>query len=292
MSKKTKHQVRSAVKMAEKPVNKNWSGMLLAISALVLGGIAIFFLAKERNTRSVVNRPAAAHQTVNTAVRAQVPELVDLDHEFVSVKNLPAVSPQQLRASADVILEFEGDPFLSTQDDKEIFALLKEYVQGTRRIQWVFYSEPIGGTGRMAYDCVNDRYAVAAPSQGSTEFVALGFYHEMKHASDCLKYIQKNNIQDRTQMKGFYNSDLEGFEETAYAAQARLYAVLYKRGRLPKQVSAETGMNDSGVMQQTIEVWGAIYRNNFREWYRRTMKAGIEGNVGPDFIKEVGPVVK
>lgn len=63
-------------------------------------------------------KPSPAPTTPATPLIKQtrpqlVPPLEKIDHEFRTVDSLPWLAPEQLRASADVILQFEGAPELS-----------------------------------------------------------------------------------------------------------------------------------------------------------------------------------
>ncbi len=209
----------------------------------------------------------------------------------MAIESLPQITLRQLNASADVILGLEGNPFLSTPYDLEIFKLLKEYEAGTRKIHWVLTPEPIRGTLHMAHSCITGGFA-AAPSQSSTEFVALTFYHELQHAVDCLKYVREQNILDRSRRQDWYYADEKGSEEVAYAAQVRFFLALHSKGMLPSQVSSATESNDGGIFEQTLRVWHAIHDNTFGEWYDRMVLAGPNSNTPPKFLNEVKPEVK
>lgn len=288
---KAKHQIRPPARQSEKSDKKSGAVKLLVISALVLLGVAIFFLMKEKRSVPVIQTATYVQQTPNGApmVRGLVPAPIDVVHRFSFIDSMPEISLQQLRDSADVILKLEGNPFLFTADDKEIFALLKEYVGGQRIIQWARTFDE--SDGRMSYGC-NDQAFQVLYSQGSTEFVALTFYHELKHASDCFKYMREHGITDPVKMKIFTGDELKSFEEVAYAAQVRFFLALWSKKMLPTQVSRATEINDAGIFQQTMEAWHAIHDNKFGEWFDQMTTAGPRGNKGSSFIKKVEPAEK
>lgn len=270
--------------------HKNGTTTFLAISAILLLGVVIFFLMKEKRVEPVVGKPATHHPAEQKSgvamVRGLVPELMDITHEFMGVESMSQVTPEQLRTSAELILSLEGNPFLSTPDDREIFQFLKKH-----KINWKSVSELIGGKGRTAYSCVSGEFTVG-PIQASTEILALSFYHELRHASDCFKYLEEHGTSDASK-KGYHSPNLEkGFEEVAYAAQVRFFLALYSRGMLPKQVSAATPNNDGGVLEQTLQAWEAIYDDKFEEWYDRMLMEVRRGRVTPSFIHKVEPGAK
>ncbi len=270
---KTKQQIHTLATQSEKSDKKSGAVKLLVISALILSSIAIFLLTKEN--REVVKRePQLATQHISTpAPRAQqlVPSPIEINHDFRSVESLPQIVPDQLRTSADVILKLEASPFLQTQDDHEIFALLKEYVEGKRAIHWTLDPNPLISKGAsasaaMAFNCVDpnpgDSFGVG-PVQWNTEMVALVFYHELKHAVDCHVYEQKHGVRREPD-----DVSLEESEKVAYAAQVRFFVALYHAGMLPKVVSGSP-YGDFGIFQNMQEVWQAILNNRFGEWYRQ-----------------------
>ena len=270
---------------------------ILVISVISLSTAAYFLTKKEtppaKPAQPVATQPQTPHdKDVAAAVQEIVPPLMlEFRHEFVGVENLPQVSPKQIQAAGKFILSLEGSPFLSSPADQEIFNLLNEYVSGKRPIHWLMMSAYVQGNGRMGYNCLKDNFAVA-PVQGTTELIALSFYHELKHAADCMRYMRENGITDHAQMQNYYTEkSLLVVEKPAYAAQVRFFVALYKQGKLPKYVSAGTRMNDAGVVQQSMEVWQAIYEGTFETWYAR-VAADPNGLGGPVFMKDLGPVQK
>lgn len=219
-----------------------------------------------------------------------VPPLMDINHEFESVAELPQVTPDQLRKSADIILSLRDHRFLQTPADKELMVLLEEYVNNRRRIHWSLEPEFIAtehqAVGFMAYSCTEDTFTVG-PAQSSTQFIALVFYHELQHAWDCVKHMRAKGLTEHAQVGKLYSVDLVGFERTAYAAQVRFFAALYDTGRLPTQVSAGKH-GDTGILDLVIEVWYALARDQFNEWYHRTKSVDPHQDQ-PMFIKDLGP---
>ncbi len=207
---------------------------------------------------------------------------MEIRHNFNSVESLPQVTPDQLRASADVILKLEASPFLQTQDDHKIFALLKEYVEGKRAIHWTLDANPLVSRGAsasaaMAFNCVDpnpgDSFGVG-PVQWNTEMVALVFYHELKHAVDCHVYEQKHGVRRDPD-----DVSHEDSEKVAYAAQVRFFVALYHAGMLPKTVSGSV-YGDFGIFGSMQEVWEAILNNRFDQWYQHA--AGTTGPRNPN----------
>lgn len=286
---KNKQQIRPPVRQSEQLDKKSWTVKLLAISALVLLGVVIFFLSKEKRTTQAVSSPMAQ---VPSQVRGQdlVPQPMEILHSVNSVESLPQVTPDQLRASADVILKLENSPVLSTADDREIFGLLKEYVAGTRKIYWTLDSRPLIANGArasaaMAFNCVDDKPGDSfgvGPVQWNTEFVALVFYHELKHAVDCLKYEQKHGVRRDPD-----DVSHEDAEKVAYAAQVRFFVALYLQGMLPKTVSGSP-YGDFGIFGNMQEVWEAILNNRFGQWYRQASTTTGPKSPDPEVYLKVG----
>ncbi len=263
-------------------------GMLVVTALLLL--ISKGGSNKPIKTSAPVQQGSATQ--VSSQVRGQdlVPQPMEILHSVNSVESLPQVTPDQLRASADVILKLENSPVLSTADDREIFDLLKEYVAGTRKIYWTLDSTPLIANGArasvaMAFNCVDDKPGDSfgvGPVQWNTEFVALVFYHELKHAVDCLKYEQKHGVRRDPD-----DVSHEDAEKVAYAAQVRFFVALYLQGMLPKTVSGSP-YGDFGIFGNMQEVWGAILNNRFGQWYRQASATTGHKSPDPEVYLKVG----
>lgn len=264
----------------------------LGVCAVVLLGVVIFLLMKEKPSDSIVKNRTQQVSTpeVDTA-NVQVPPPMEIVHNFKSVESLPEITPNQLRASADVILKLEDSPFLQTKDDHEIFALLKEYVEGKRVIHWTLDSRPLVSTGVaasavMAFNCVDqnpgDSFGVG-PVQWNTEIVALVFYHELKHAVDCHTYEQKHGVRRDPDDVSRENSEL-----VAYAAQVRFFVALYHSDMLPKVVSGSP-YGDFGILGNMQQVWQALLEKRFGQWYKQASAATAPKEIDKEVYKRIGP---
>jgi hypothetical protein len=179
-----------------------------------------------------------------------------------------AHAPGRVDEALRFIASLEGSKHLSTEADREIFALLEEYRLGKQRFTVVLATFiPGHPKGALGYSCQIDKYRIT-PVEVSIPSLAMAIYHEMRHATQCRELMKKYGLADRRDVGPFVRRQIEcETEEHAYAAQVRFMLAMISRKKMPKVASANKTTGDGQLYALTRLVWYKIHEGTFCDLY-------------------------
>lgn len=201
-----------------------------------------------------------------------VPPYQPMKWDAVERDDVPVIDqPVYFTTASDALLALEGSNELSTEDDRLVLALLKDYASGKAPLQAMHVDIPRfenGSVALMGYSCSRDTYVVPAGMRmPAAQFIA-AFYHEALHAAYCRPLREKAGAKP-----GEYAPSLENamastclVEYRAHAAGIRAFLALQARNGLPVYLSSQDprGMF---VVNAIMEAWPVLSENRFCEWY-------------------------
>lgn len=232
--------------------------------------------ARERRARNEGMVPVQQGSQI-----AMIPYLMRVESRFTGVASTPSITPGRLHEAVDFLLQLEGDPGLSTEDDLRIFELLRVYHDTPGQLRTEEVDNLVVGLsadgpveGRIGYSCSRDTYGIRPDIQSSAQGLAISFYHEVMHAVLCRGLMVSLGVTDHAAT--YEASRREGMctsEFRPYAAQTRLMPVLSKRGLLPTHISASE-TSEAGVLHTIVEAWKALDGQRFCDWIKMMMSGG------------------
>jgi hypothetical protein len=168
----------------------------------------------------------------------------------------------------EYLLEYEGDPRLQTPDDLKEMRLLHEYYRRERPLHIIIAaaSDADGQTGRAAYACRSDLYALMPGLRSTKQMFSLVLYHEVQHAVRCASKLSELGIS-RDQADEYITTDPCEAEPPAFAASARLMQAMIDHGRQPK-IFSSIDEYDLASINVLYAAWSALSHDKFCSWYR------------------------
>ena len=232
------------------------------------------------------SKPSVSHKSVQT-------ESVPVDYENLTLTQgerefiLPSPRPlginlqrrpagpwpnqqsldQTLRQAMDLILSLTGSRQLQTDDDRAIITRIERLRRGE---PMNLVLGPFEGSV-MGYNCLVNQLAISNYTL-EVPWFAKTLYHEMLHAVDCEREMERDGLTNREQLTPFvHTTDVCDMEAPATAAEVRFLVAMVEANKHINVISTRSPKSDD--LTQLLNKWDKLadgsYCSYLKEVYER-----------------------
>lgn len=173
-------------------------------------------------------------------------ELLDTTPNFVPAKKWESweQAEQQVKNALRLIWSVRHSPVLKTQDDREIMAYFKPYIDRGEIPPISPAPKVLEDSVFMTYRCISGDFTVGS-QKVSVSYLATVFYHEAQHAALCEQKMREFGFTDREQMREYTTTvDRCEIEAPADAAGIRMFEALRRSSLLDRTFSLKPDGGD------------------------------------------------